>query len=58
VVFFYNPDGSKVASGKIKVAAVKQGKVVYYIDYPEKYTLKSIYEETYEEALQAISSQI
>jgi hypothetical protein len=55
VVFFYNPDGSKVASGKIKVAAVKQGKVVYYIDYPEKYTLKSIYEETYEEALQAIS---
>jgi hypothetical protein len=55
VVFFYNPDGSKVASGKIKVAAVKQGKVVYYIDYPEKYTLKSIYEEPYEEALQAIS---
>lgn len=58
VIFFYNPDGSKVAPGKIKVAAVKRGKVVYYIDYPEQYTLKSIYEETYEEALQAVSSQI
>ena len=56
VVFFSNPDGSKVFSGKIKIAAAKQGKVIYYIDYPEKHTLKTVYEETYEEAMQAISS--
>ena len=57
VIFFRSPDGFKVPPGKINIAAANQGKVIYYIDYPEKHTIKSIYKETYEEALQAISSE-
>ena len=57
VIFFHSPDGFKVSPGKINIAAANQGKVTYYIDYPEKHTIKSIYKETYEEASQAVSSQ-
>ncbi len=56
-IFFRNPDGSNVASEKINIAAANQGKVVYYIDYSEKHTIKAIYRETYDEAKQAISSK-
>jgi|GEM_PF-6625043 len=28
----------------------------YYIDNPEKYTIKAIYEETFEDALKAVNS--
>jgi hypothetical protein len=54
-IVFRNPDGSKVASGKINVASADEGKIFYYVDYPEKHTLKILYEETYEQAIQAIS---
>lgn len=54
VIYFYNPDGSKVPPGKITIAAANQGKVVYYIDDPEKHTIKPLHEETYEEALKLV----
>ena len=54
VIYFYNPDGSKVPPGKITIAAANQGKVVYYIDDPEKHTIRSLHEETYEEALKLV----
>lgn len=54
---FYNPDGSEVASGQINLASAREGKMFYYVDYPEKCTLKAIYEETYEDALKEVSSQ-
>ena len=57
VICFHPPDGSTVAPGKINIAAARKGRVTYYIDYPEKYTIKPIFEETYEEALQKISSK-
>lgn len=57
VIYFRNPDGSKVASGQINVASAREGKMSYYIDYPEKHTLKAICEETYEDALRQVSSQ-
>jgi hypothetical protein len=55
VIYFRNPDGSKVAPDQINVASAQEGNMFYYIDYPEKYTLKAICEETYEEALQSVS---
>ncbi|MFS8562832.1 MAG: hypothetical protein LVR00_00225 [Rhabdochlamydiaceae bacterium] len=56
-IYFYNPDGSTVSTNKIEVGAVRQGKLVYYIDYPEKHTIKSIHEETYEEALEIVNAE-
>ncbi len=56
VIYFYNPDGSEVPHEKIVIAAVNQGKVVYYVDDLEKNNIKTIYEESYEKALDAISS--
>jgi hypothetical protein len=54
VIYFYSPDGSKVPLGEITIAAANQGKVVYYIDDPEKHTIKSLHEETYEEVLKLV----
>jgi len=55
-IYFYGPDRHKVPAGEIKIATANQGQLVYYIDYPEKYTIKDIYEETYEDALKAVNS--
>lgn len=57
VIYFYNPDGSNVPPGKLNIAAANQGKVVYYIDYPEKHTIKPIHKETYEEALKLVNNK-
>ena len=51
VIYFYNPEGSKVPFNKITIAAVNQGKIVYYVDDPEKHTIKPFHEESYEKAL-------
>ena len=56
-IYFKNPDGSKVAQGQINIAGADEGKMIYYIDSPEKYLLKRVREETYEEALKIVSSQ-
>jgi len=55
-IYFYGPDRHKVPAGEIMIAAAKRGKLTYYIDVPEKYDLKAIYEETYEDALKAVNS--
>ena len=57
VIYFYNPDGSKVPPGKINIAAANQGEVVYYIDSTENHTIKPIHEETYEEALKLVNNE-
>jgi|HubBroStandDraft_4_1064222.scaffolds.fasta_scaffold301191_2 hypothetical protein len=57
VIYFRNPDGSKVSPDQMNIASAKEGQMFYYADYPEKHTLKVIREETYEEALRAISSK-
>ena len=53
VIYIRNPDGSTVALDKLRIAAADEGELFYYVDDPEKYTLRVIHEETYEEALQA-----
>jgi len=54
VIYFYNPNGSKVSNGKIKIAEVSREEVIYYVDYPEAHTIKAIHEESYEEAVKEI----
>jgi len=55
VIYFHSPDGSDVPPGKISIAAANKGKVSYYIDYPEKHTIKPIHEENYQDALRTVS---
>ncbi len=55
-IYFYSSDRHKVLTGEIMIAAAKRGKLTYYIDVPEKYDLKAIHEETYEDALKAVNS--
>ncbi len=57
VIYFYSPDGSRGPPDKIKIAATNHGEVVYYIDDPEKHTIKSMHEETYEEALKLANNE-
>lgn len=58
VIYFYNSDGHKVPSSKLNIAAAEQGKLFYYIDYPEKSALKTIHEETYEDALKIVDLKL
>lgn len=53
-IYIRNPDGSNVSLNEIKVAAATGGEMSYYVDYPEKHTIKAIHEETYEEALRIL----
>jgi hypothetical protein len=57
VIYFRNQDGTKVPLDKIKIASANEGEMFYYVDYPEKYTLKAIHKETYEEAVQTLAHQ-
>jgi hypothetical protein len=56
-IYFYNLDGSNVPPGKLSIAEANQGKVVYYIDDPEKHTIKPLHEETYEETLKLVNNE-
>ena len=58
VIYFRNSDGHDVPPGKLYIAEANQGEMIYYIDYPEKHTMKSIHEETYEEALKIMNLQV
>jgi hypothetical protein len=53
-IYFYNPDRSDVLSDSISIATSNKGKIIYYIDYPEKYTIKPILEESYQEAVDLV----
>ena len=57
VIYFYKPDGSNIDSGELFIAAANRGKIIYYIDCPDRDILKSIYQETYEKALQITLSE-
>lgn len=54
VIYFYNPDGSKVPNGKLKIAEASRDKIIYYVDCPEKHAIKVLHEETYQEAVEII----
>ena len=56
-IFICKPGGYDVSPGEITIAAANKGNLSYYIDYPEKHTIKKIYKETYEEALKLVSAQ-
>ena len=56
-IWFYNPDRSSVSPEKIYYVSAIDGILDYYIRGPEKYSRQAICEETYDEALQAISSE-
>ena len=57
-IWCHNPDGSDVPSDKIYYISSIDGVLSFYIDDPENYSRKTIHEETYEEALQAISFSV
>ena len=54
MIYFYNPDGSQVSPGKLSIAEARRDEIIYYIDDPEKHTIKPLHEETYEEALKLV----
>ena len=56
-IVFRNPDRSKVAPQEINIASATEGRMKYYVDDPERHTLKAIHKETYEEALKVVSGQ-
>jgi hypothetical protein len=55
VIYFYNQDRFKVPSGKISIVAARRGTIEFFIDDPEINNIKSIHEETYQEALKTVS---
>jgi hypothetical protein len=52
-----NPDGSRVLPDKIYYVSAINGILRYYIDDPENFSRKIVHQETYEEALRAVSSK-
>jgi len=57
VIYFYKPDRSFVELEKLSIIAANEGRVEYEINHSEKRILKTIHEETYEEALKIVSSK-
>ena len=55
VIYFHNSDRSNVPNGKISIVAARQGSIEYFIDDPKINNIKSIYEETYNDALKTVS---
>ena len=57
IIFLFKPDGNYLPRDKIQYISASDGKLTYYLDVPETYSIVSIYEETYEEAKQALISE-
>lgn len=55
-IWIRNPDGSSVSLDMIYYISAINGILYYYIDDPEKYSRKTVHQETYEEALKIITS--
>jgi hypothetical protein len=53
VIYFYDSSGLDVPVGSISIASAAQGELIYYVDYPEKHTIKAIHEESFQDALRA-----
>lgn len=56
-IWIYQPDGTSPALDKIYYISALEGILTYYLDLPETFSRKAICKETYEEALQTISSK-
>ena len=56
VIYFHTQSYETVPSGEISIAAIEEGLIVYYIDDPERYTIQSIHEESYEDAVKIVGS--
>lgn len=54
-IYFFNQDGTHVSLQNINVASADEGVLSYYVDYPDKYTLKLIHRESYEDAANLIT---
>ncbi len=53
-IFIRNPNGKEVESDKLCIITASEG-VLKYLIYSGKYNLKTVYEETFEEALQKLN---
>ena len=56
-IWVYNPDRTKLPPDKIYYISAINGVLNYYIRGPEEYSRQAICEQTYEEALENLSSQ-
>jgi len=54
-IWIRNPDGSKVSSDELRYISAIDGILSYYMDGIDEYSSKTVHEETYEEALQAVA---
>jgi hypothetical protein len=51
-IFLHNPDGSKTSEGKFRVISATDGILEYQIDDPRSVLFTTLFEETYEEAIE------
>jgi hypothetical protein len=56
-IWVFEPNGSNPPLDKIHYISAIDGSLAYYLDLPETYSRQVICEETYEKALQEISSE-
>jgi hypothetical protein len=54
-IFLYNPDGSLLPPGELSIILYSYGVVKYKTEDPQTARLKTIYQETYEEALEKLN---
>ena len=54
-IIFYNPNGSDIKLGELSVLSIIEGTLEYDVNDPKTTFLKTIYKESYEEALQKIN---
>ncbi len=57
-LYLYNPDGSLLPPGELSIVSLAYGIIKYEIEDPETTYLKTIYQETYEEALEKINQNL
>ena len=57
-IWIRNPNGTRVTLEKICYISASNGILTYYLDDPEKYSRKTLHQETYEEALNAVKTQV
>jgi hypothetical protein len=53
-ICFFNPDGTYVPIDDIIIATADEGKIAYRISKPDRLGLQTIYQESYEEAVQKV----
>ena len=57
-IWFFQPDGRKLPSGKIDYVCVLEGELRYYSDLTDPSLVRTIHREKYEQALQKVSSRL